>query len=85
MAYIAFVNARSSDVREVSTVAEATAFLEGRATKTGQGGSEKGEGRTPAFIVERAASSGSVVETLEMYDNESVRVVQGLRNQRDAR
>jgi len=77
IAYIAFVNARSSDVHEVSTTAEVTAFLEGDRVAAASGDDGATAGRTPALVVERVAPNGTVIETLEVYGNESVRVVQG--------
>ncbi|GAB6860170.1 hypothetical protein ACFR97_11870 [Haloplanus litoreus] len=77
IAYMAFVNARSSDVYEVETTAEVTAFLQGEQLDTGRGDGRPPEGRTPTLVVERVAPNGSVVETLEIYGNETVRVVQG--------
>ncbi|MFC7173886.1 hypothetical protein ACFQL0_12100 [Haloplanus litoreus] len=74
---MAFVNARSSDVYEVETTAEVTAFLQGEQLDTGRGDGRPPEGRTPTLVVERVAPNGSVVETLEIYGNETVRVVQG--------
>mgnify|MGYP000309587146 CR=1 FL=1 len=76
IAYIAFVNARSSDVQEVSTTGEVVAFLDGDAGAIGDGGGV-GEERQPSLIVQRVAPNGTVVGTLEVYGNESVRVVQG--------
>ena len=76
IAYTAFVDARSSDVSEVSTTAEVQAFLEGAAVETPDGDTAP-EGRTPELVVQRVAPNGTVVETLEVYGNESVRVVQG--------
>jgi hypothetical protein len=75
IAYTAFVNARSTDVHEVATTAEVRAFLEGEPVETGGGGGA--EGRSPTLVVERVAPNGTVVETLEIYGNETVRVVQG--------
>ena len=77
IAYIAFVNARSSDVHEVSTTAEVTAFLDGgRLTPSPDAGGDTAA-RTPTLVVERVAPNGTVVETLEVYGNETVRVVRG--------
>ena len=77
IAYIAFVNAQSSDVHEVSTTAEVTAFLEGnRVTTSPDAGGDTGA-QTPTLVVERVAPNGTVIETLEIYGNETVRVVQG--------
>jgi hypothetical protein len=75
IAYIAFVDARSSDVREVSTTEEVVAFLEGDTRPVGGGGAT--DGRAPTIVVQRVAPNGTVVETLEVYGNESIRVVQG--------
>jgi hypothetical protein len=75
IAYIAFVNARSSDVREVSTTREVVAFLDGDAGAIDDGGAV--DDRQPSLIVQRVAPNGTVVGTLEVYGNESVRVVQG--------
>ncbi|MFD1634544.1 ABC transporter permease [Haloplanus ruber] len=75
IAYIAFVNARSSDVREVSTTREVVAFLEGDTGTVDSGGAA--DSRDPSLIVQRVAPNGTVVGTLEVYGNESVRVVQG--------
>ena len=77
IAYTAFVNARSSDVREVSTTGEVTAFLEGSPVETDRPGSDDGDGRTPTLVVERVAPNGTVVGTLEVYGNETVRIVRG--------
>jgi len=77
IAYIAFVNARSSDVHEVSTTAEVTAFLEGERVAASPEEQRDAAGRTPTLVVERVAPNGTVVETLELYGNETVRVVQG--------
>jgi hypothetical protein len=76
IAYTAFVNARSSDVHEVETTAEVTAFLEGERVADG-GEDDTPEGRTPTLIVERVAPNGTVVETMAVYGNETVRVTQG--------
>ena len=76
IAYIAFVNARSTDVHEVSTNEEVAAFLEGERVETGGGGTADGD-RTPTLVVERVAPNGTVLETLEVYGNETVRVVPG--------
>jgi hypothetical protein len=78
IAYTAFVNARSSDVTEVSTTAEVTAFLEGErgGVRTGDG-TDGTDDRSPTLVVERVAPNGTVVGTLEVYGNETVRVVRG--------
>ncbi|WP_311171668.1 hypothetical protein [Halobellus ordinarius] len=77
IAYTAFVNARSSDVHEVSTTPEVTAFLEGRNVTTQPADTSGDDGQTPSLVIERVAPNGTVVETLEIYGNETVRIVQG--------
>ncbi|MEF8857155.1 MAG: hypothetical protein V5A16_07020 [Haloplanus sp.] len=75
IAYIAFVNARSSDVREVSATRDVVAFLDGDTGAIDDAGTA--DDRQPTLIVQRVAPNGTVVGTLEVYGNESVRVVQG--------
>jgi len=75
VAYIAFVNARSSDVHEVSTTPEVTAFLQGERVADQSGPDESGADASPRIVVERVAPNGTVIETLEVYGNETVRVV----------
>jgi hypothetical protein len=77
IAYTAFVNARSTDVHEVGTTAEVRAFLEGERVDVGGGESGPVDDRTPTLVVERVAPNGTVIETLEIYGNETVRVVRG--------
>jgi hypothetical protein len=77
IAYTAFVNARSSDVHEVSTTAEVRTFLEGERVDEGESDRDAAEDRTPSLVVERVAPNGTVIDTLEIYGNETVRVVQG--------
>jgi hypothetical protein len=77
IAYVAFVNARSTDVHEVDTTAQVRAFLEGeRVDEPGEAGGDV-TGRTPSFVVERVAPNGTVLGTLEVYGEETVRVVPG--------
>ncbi|WP_435067228.1 ABC transporter permease [Haloplanus sp. C73] len=73
IAYIAFVNARSSDVHEVSTTPEVTAFLQGESLD-GQPTGPSDTDRPPRIVVERVAPNGTVVETMAVYGNETVRV-----------
>jgi hypothetical protein len=77
IAYIAFVDARSSDVSEVSTTREVVAFLNGDVNAIADDGDGSTERRRPSLIVQRVAPNGTVVGTLEVYGNESVQVVQG--------
>ena len=77
IAYTAFVNARSTDVHEVSTTAEVAAFLRGGPGDVGSGDEPAPGDRTPTIVVQRVAPNGTVVGTLEIYGNETVRVVQG--------
>jgi hypothetical protein len=75
IAYVAFVNARTTDVHEVGTTAEVAAFLQGDTVDEQR--PDAATDRTPTLVVERVAPNGTVIETLEVYGNESVRVVQG--------
>jgi hypothetical protein len=79
ISYIAFVDAESSDVTEVETTEEVSAFMRGRAPSPGDGdGGDGGTGdRVPTVIVQRVAPNGTVIGEMEVYGNESVRIVQG--------
>lgn len=77
ISYIAFVNAQTSDVREVETTAAVEKFLQGRKIIEDSSRSQSGSGsRSPAVIVQRVAPNGTVVETMQVYGNESIRIVQ---------
>ncbi|MFC7176300.1 hypothetical protein [Halosegnis marinus] len=51
------------------------AFLEGEAMPDDGDGDT--DGRSPTFVVQRVAPNGTVVETLEVYGDETIRVVRG--------
>jgi hypothetical protein len=78
ISYVAFVNAESSDVTEVETRNEVSAFMRGERARPGDGDGGPSD-RRPTVIVQRVAPNGTVVGEMEIYDNESVRVVQGNR------
>lgn len=71
------MNARSTDVHEVGTTAEIRAFIEGERVDGDPGEGDATGGRAPALVVERVAPNGTVIETLEIYGDETVRVVRG--------
>jgi hypothetical protein len=79
IAYTAFVNARTTDVHEVSTTADVRAFLGGAPVESSPEAGGTAD-RTPTIVVERVAPNGTVIETLEIYDDETVRVVSGTTN-----
>ena len=85
IAYVAFVNAQTSDVHEFSDDAAIRRFIAGGSppNRTGGGsgggddagdGSGGATGSDPAVIVQRVDENGTVVETMVVYGNESVRV-----------
>jgi len=76
VSYVAFVNARSSDVTEVESTGAVRAFMRGD-RPAGDGGDGSGAIERPSLIVQRVAPNGTVLETLEVYGNESVQIVQG--------
>ncbi|WP_245154581.1 ABC transporter permease [Halorussus marinus] len=86
IAYIAFVNARSSDVVEVEQTEEVSAFLRGATVAPDAGDGEGStDGDAPEMIVQRVADNGTVLETLEVYGNESIQIERGARNETDGR
>jgi len=80
IAYVAFVNARSSDVVEVERTEEVSAFMRGAGVPTGPD-DESTETADPEMVVQRVAENGTVLETLEVYGNESIRVDRGAENE----
>jgi hypothetical protein len=76
ISYIAFVDAESSDVAEVEETAGVAAFIRGESPRTTDGADDTESDREPTVIVERVAPNGTVTGKLEVYDNESVRIVQ---------
>jgi hypothetical protein len=80
ISYVAFVDARTSDVVEVEETSQVAAFIRGQgvtAPDTGDTDGGPDDGRQPAIVVQRVAPNGTVLGTMEVYGNESVRVVQG--------
>lgn len=75
IAYIAFVNAETSEVREVESTAAVERFLQEREIHEDSTGSQP-RSRTPDIIVKRVAPNGTVVETMQVYGNESIQIVQ---------
>lgn len=83
IAYVAFVDAQSGDVREFDRTEAIRQFLAGEtptnATGGGSGdaGGESGPGDdAPTVVVQRVAENGTVIETMEVYGNETVRIRQ---------
>jgi putative effector of murein hydrolase LrgA (UPF0299 family) len=93
VSYVAFVNARNTDVRAFSTTAGVERFLRSNESVTGTVGTNASEGgdtanaggpsRTAApadgsgegIVVQRVNENGTVVETVVIGPNESVRIV----------
>lgn len=76
ISYIAFVNADNSEVHEVETTPQVKAFMAGEnvsETPT----SEPDNEQQPAMIVKKVSENGTVIETMEVYDNESVEIERG--------
>jgi hypothetical protein len=73
IAYVAFVHAQNSSVYEVETTAAVEKFLQGR--KIDQDNTQS-RSQSPAIIVQRVAPNGTVVETMRVYGNESIQIVQ---------
>jgi hypothetical protein len=79
ISYIAFVNAQTSDVAEVEETDQVVAFMEGQQPAVTD--SDDPTQREPAMVVQRVAPNGTVIGEIEIYDNETISVVQG--NQTD--
>jgi hypothetical protein len=70
IAYIAFVNAGTSDVQEAETNAEIRAFMRGDdVTSTDEPGETT---REPGVIVKRVGPDGNVIEEIRIYANETL-------------
>ncbi|MEF8853229.1 MAG: hypothetical protein V5A44_03970 [Haloarculaceae archaeon] len=69
---------------EVETAREVSAFVRGRAPRRddGRGG---GTERVPTLIVQRVAPNDTVIGEMQVYDNESVRIVQDNRTNEERR
>jgi len=75
ISYVAFVNARTSDVTEVETTPQVRQFMRGEPpTETEP---RPADGDEPALIVRRVAPNGTVLDEMAVYGNESVSVVSG--------
>jgi hypothetical protein len=75
IAYVAFVDAQTSDVEEFEETETIERFLAGEIPveppdQPGDGQPEE----TPTVIVQRVNENGTVIETMEIYGNESVRI-----------
>jgi len=76
IAYVAFVDARSGNVDSFEETDAITQFLAGEApveTPTETDPSETTT-ETPTVIVQRVAANGTVIETMTVYDDESVEI-----------
>lgn len=76
IAYVAFVDARSGDVDSFEQTDAITQFLAGETpveTPTETDPSET-TAETPTVIVQRVAENGTVIETMTVYDDESVEI-----------
>lgn len=71
ISYVAFVNAETTEVAEAETSAEISAFIAGETDVVDSTG-PVGDDRTPTLIVKRIAPNGTVLETMEVYGNETV-------------
>ena len=76
IAYVAFVDARSGDVDQFAETDAITQFLGGETPPETpeQTGSNEADETRPTVIVQRVAENGTVVETMEVYDDESVEI-----------
>ena len=74
IAYVAFVDARSGDVRSFAETDAITRFLGGEtpAETTPDSDANGATERTPTVVIQRVAANGTVIETMEVYDDESV-------------
>ncbi|WP_135829382.1 ABC transporter permease [Halorussus halobius] len=76
IAYIAFVDAESSDVVEVDESDAVRAFLRGESVPDANA-TDGGDERDPAMVVQRVAENGTVLDTLEIFDDESIEIRRG--------
>jgi hypothetical protein len=78
IAYVAFVNAETGDVREFDQTNAIRQFLAGELPSDTRGNETSDPDRPqPTMIVQRVAPNGTVVETMEVYGNETVRIQSG--------
>jgi hypothetical protein len=76
IAYVAFVDARSGDVDSFEQTDAITQFLGGESpveTPTETDPTDTTAG-TPTVIVQRVAENGTVIETMTVYDDESIEI-----------
>jgi len=76
IAYVAFVDARSGDVDSFEQTDTITQFLAGETPVETPTETEPSEttAETPTVIVQRVAENGTVIETMTVYDDESVEI-----------
>ena len=76
IAYVAFVDARSGDVDQFAETDEITRFLGGEtpAETPGETGADETPDARPTVIVQRVAENGTVIETMEVYGDESIEI-----------
>jgi hypothetical protein len=75
IAYVAFVDARSGDVDSFEQTDAITQFLAGETpVETPTTDPSKTTTETPTVIVQRVAENGTVIETMTVYDDESVEI-----------
>ncbi|ESP89814.1 hypothetical protein [Candidatus Halobonum tyrrellensis] len=74
IAYVAFVDARTSDVEEFEETEAIERFLAGETPTESPDQSGGGGEETPTVVVQRVGENGTVIETMEIYGNESVRI-----------
>ena len=76
IAYVAFVDARSGDVDSFEQTDEITQFLAGETPVETPTETESSEttAETPTVIIQRVAENGTVIETMTVYDDESVEI-----------
>lgn len=89
ISYVAFVNAESSNVREVSSTPAISSFLAGEKSagtavgNANQSGTDRSIGNNVSVIVERRNANGTVVSTMRIYENESVSIQPAAENGTD--
>lgn len=77
VSYVAFVNAQSSDVREMSQTGAVSSFLTGETgagTVVASSNESSGPSSNVSVIVRKRNDNGTVVSTMRVYENESVAI-----------
>lgn len=72
ISYLAFVDAQSTDVIEAETSEQISAFLAGKDVDAEE---QPPQSRQPTMVIQRVAENGTVIETMEIYGNETVVVM----------